>query len=211
MHLQIILVSAITLVLYHLADAQSDKCLLPSERAARFSKKPKSKGFPQRDFDIFMKRLRFRRRKFRSLNNQIEKAFKLADRYCRKPTFTSTFTGFKVKDFEKTVLCPGSWSKAQFPETFIAENGMACYTLKNFLKIPNCPTYNCESGKCALGEDHPDPKAVPVVKYICQLSSFVDIPFYAICKRGNKIDIVKEVLTVSRCCECSQLTCKHTT
>ncbi|CAG2194075.1 unnamed protein product [Mytilus edulis] len=175
MHLQIILVSAITLVLYHLADAQSDKCLLPSERAARFSKKPKSKGFPQ------------------------------------KPTFTSTFTGFKVKDFEKTVLCPGSWSKAQFPETFIAENGMACYTLKNFLKIPNCPTYNCESGKCALGEDHPDPKAVPVVKYICQLSSFVDIPFYAICKRGSKIDIVKEVLTVSRCCECSQLTCKHTT
>ncbi|XP_052065314.1 uncharacterized protein LOC127705082 [Mytilus californianus] len=211
MHLQIILVFAITFVLDYSADAQSEKCLLPSERAAKFSKKPKSTAFPQTDFDNFMKKLRFRRGRLRSLNNKIEKAWKLADRYCRKPTFTSTFAGFKIKDFEKTILCPGSWTKAQFPENFIAENGMACWTLKNFLKIPNCPTYNCGSGKCALGEDYPDPKAVPVVKYICQLSNFVDIPFYAVCKSGTKIDVVKEVLTVSRCCGCSQLTCKHTT
>lgn len=140
-----------------------------------------------------------------SLTQEIQQTETIVKNYCR-PAPKSSFEGFKINNFEKSSLCSGEWTTRQVPDFYLDEKQWPCWTLPIFLKY-ECPTYNCLNGRCAdqLLSDI-ESKSSPRVVYQCQIGNFVDIPFHVFCynPKNSEFAFKQEVMTVSRCCECTK-------
>ncbi|VDI74342.1 Hypothetical predicted protein [Mytilus galloprovincialis] len=213
MHLKeyAVLSSILFCVVY--VDGTENKCLLPSERSTLRSNSVKVD-----------ERLKFLLPKF-SMPRQVKKAgrdvfkgkstialkiqaaYEQAERYCGKPRYTTKFPGFALKDFDKKSVCAGSWGIRKI-QTYYQDpdTNWHCWTLRPFAKL-NCPTYNCNSGFCQGLKDKTT--SPTVTKYRCEISGFVDIPFYVYCypPKGVGFEFKPYKMVVSRCCNCSKFTC----
>ncbi|CAC5390226.1 unnamed protein product [Mytilus coruscus] len=213
MHLKeyAVLLSILFCVVY--VDGGDNKCLLPSERATLRSNKIKideKLRFIMPRFSMPRRVRKAGRDVFRGKSTialKIQAAYERAERYCGKPRYTTKFPGFTLKDFDKKAVCAGSWSIRKILTYYQdPDNNWNCWTLRPFAKL-NCPTYNCNSGFCQGLKDNKTTSTV--TKYRCEISGFVDIPFYVYCfpSKGFGFEFKSFKMVVSRCCNCSKFTC----